>query len=74
MVPEHPAFELHDSLSAVQQVIRSEDLKEGARVRREAQAGLEGQVSAPALAARQPAGTARHAAHQGAAARHPASR
>src|SRR6266480_1231017 len=31
MVPEHPAFELHDSLSAVQKVIRSEDLKEGAR-------------------------------------------
>src|SRR6202047_2361867 len=31
MVAEHPAFELHDSLSAVQKVIRSEDLKEGAR-------------------------------------------
>ena len=31
MVPEHPAFELHDSLDAVQKVIRSEDLKEGAR-------------------------------------------
>jgi len=31
MVAEHQAFELHDSLSAVQQVIRSEDLKEGAR-------------------------------------------
>src|ERR1700693_2409548 len=31
MVPEHEAFELHDSLQAVQQVIRSEDLKEGAR-------------------------------------------
>lgn len=31
MVPEHQAFELHDSLHAVQQVIRSEDLKEGAR-------------------------------------------
>jgi len=31
MVPEHPAFELHDSLHAVQKVIRSEDLKEGAR-------------------------------------------
>ena len=31
MVPEHQAFELHDSLDAVQQVIRSEDLKEGAR-------------------------------------------
>jgi crotonobetainyl-CoA hydratase len=31
MVPEHRAFELHDSLHAVQQVIRSEDLKEGAR-------------------------------------------
>jgi len=29
MVPEHQAFELHDSLSAVQQVIRSEDLREG---------------------------------------------
>src|SRR5665213_3580016 len=31
MVAEHQAFELHDSLNAVQQVIRSEDLKEGAR-------------------------------------------
>ena len=31
VVAEHPAFELHDSLSAVQQVVRSEDLKEGAR-------------------------------------------
>ena len=31
MVPEHAAFELHDSLNAVQKVIRSEDLKEGAR-------------------------------------------
>jgi crotonobetainyl-CoA hydratase len=31
MVPERQAFELHDSLHAVQQVIRSEDLKEGAR-------------------------------------------
>ncbi|HVO48303.1 MAG TPA: enoyl-CoA hydratase-related protein [Steroidobacteraceae bacterium] len=31
MVPEHAAFELHDALSAVQKVIRSEDLKEGAR-------------------------------------------
>src|SRR5215813_4959485 len=31
MVAEHPAFELHDSLAAVQRVIRSEDLKEGAR-------------------------------------------
>src|ERR1700683_326332 len=30
-VPEHQAFELHDGLHAVQQVIRSEDLKEGAR-------------------------------------------
>jgi crotonobetainyl-CoA hydratase len=30
-VPEHQAFELHDCLHAVQQVIRSEDLKEGAR-------------------------------------------
>jgi crotonobetainyl-CoA hydratase len=30
MVPEHEAFELHDSLDAVQRVIRSEDLKEGA--------------------------------------------
>lgn len=28
---EHQAFELHDSLEAVQKVIRSEDLKEGAR-------------------------------------------
>jgi len=31
VVAEHPAFELHDSLSAVQKVLRSEDLKEGAR-------------------------------------------
>jgi crotonobetainyl-CoA hydratase len=31
MVPEHQAFELHDSLHAVQQVIRSADLKEGTR-------------------------------------------
>jgi crotonobetainyl-CoA hydratase len=31
MVAENQAFELHDSLHAVQQVIRSEDLKEGAR-------------------------------------------
>jgi crotonobetainyl-CoA hydratase len=31
MVPEHQAFEVHDALSAVQAVIRSEDLKEGAR-------------------------------------------
>ncbi len=31
MVAEGPAFELHDSLDAVQKVIRSEDLKEGAR-------------------------------------------
>src|ERR1700728_2943175 len=29
MVPEHEAFELHDSLDIVQQVIRSVDLKEG---------------------------------------------
>ncbi len=29
MVAEHAAFELHDSLDAVQRVIRSEDLKEG---------------------------------------------
>jgi crotonobetainyl-CoA hydratase len=29
MVPEHEAFELHDSLDAVQRVIRSDDLKEG---------------------------------------------
>ncbi|MGA2187859.1 MAG: enoyl-CoA hydratase-related protein [Steroidobacteraceae bacterium] len=29
MVPEHEAFELHDSLDLVQRVIRSEDLKEG---------------------------------------------
>ena len=28
---EHQAFELHDSLHAVQKVVRSEDLKEGAR-------------------------------------------
>ena len=31
MLAEHPAFALHDSLEAVQKVIRSEDLKEGAR-------------------------------------------
>ncbi len=31
MVPEHEAFLLHDSLSAVQAVLRSEDLIEGAR-------------------------------------------
>ena len=31
MVAEHPAFELHDAMSAVQKVLRSEDLKEGAR-------------------------------------------
>jgi crotonobetainyl-CoA hydratase len=31
MVPEREAFELHDSLDAVQRVIRSEDLKEGTR-------------------------------------------
>ena len=31
VVAEHQAFALHDSLHAVQQVIRSEDLKEGAR-------------------------------------------
>jgi crotonobetainyl-CoA hydratase len=30
-VSEHQAFEVHDALSAVQRVIRSEDLKEGAR-------------------------------------------
>ena len=29
MIPEHQAFELHDSLDLVQQVIRSDDLKEG---------------------------------------------
>jgi len=31
MIPEHQAFELHDSLDAVQRVIRSDDLKEGTR-------------------------------------------
>ena len=31
MVPEHEAFALHDSLDVVQQVIRSDDLIEGAR-------------------------------------------
>ncbi|MDE2304066.1 MAG: crotonobetainyl-CoA hydratase [Gammaproteobacteria bacterium] len=31
MVPVHEAFELHDSLDAVQRVVRSEDLKEGTR-------------------------------------------
>lgn len=30
-IPEHQAFEVHDALHAVQKVIRSEDLKEGAR-------------------------------------------
>ena len=30
-LPEHEAFELHDSLDLVQRVIRSDDLKEGAR-------------------------------------------
>jgi crotonobetainyl-CoA hydratase len=31
MIPEHQAFEVHDALNAVQRVIRSEDLKEGAK-------------------------------------------
>ena len=31
MVAEHEAFELHDSLDTVQKVLRSDDLKEGAR-------------------------------------------
>jgi crotonobetainyl-CoA hydratase len=31
MVPEHEAFALHDALHAVQRVIQSEDLKEGAQ-------------------------------------------
>lgn len=31
MVPEHEAFALHDSLDLVQRVVRSDDLKEGAR-------------------------------------------
>ena len=31
MVPEHEAFELHDSLDMVQRVVRSEDLLEGTR-------------------------------------------
>jgi crotonobetainyl-CoA hydratase len=31
MLPEHEAFELHDSLDLVQRVIHSEDLKEGTR-------------------------------------------
>jgi len=31
MVPEHESFELHDALSAVQKVLRSDDLLEGAR-------------------------------------------
>jgi crotonobetainyl-CoA hydratase len=31
MVAENPAFEVHDSLDAVQKVIRSDDLKEGAQ-------------------------------------------
>ena len=31
MIAEHPAFEVHDALAAVQKVLRSEDLLEGAR-------------------------------------------
>jgi crotonobetainyl-CoA hydratase len=31
MVSEHEAFEVHDALNAVQKVVRSDDLKEGAR-------------------------------------------
>jgi len=31
VIAEHPAFELHDALAAVQKVLRSEDLLEGAR-------------------------------------------
>jgi crotonobetainyl-CoA hydratase len=31
MIPEHEAFSVHDALHAVQRVIRSEDLKEGAK-------------------------------------------
>ena len=31
VVAEHEAYALHDALSAVQRVLRSEDLKEGAR-------------------------------------------
>ena len=31
MVPENQAFEVHDALEAVQRVMRSEDLQEGAR-------------------------------------------
>jgi crotonobetainyl-CoA hydratase len=31
MVSEHEAFEVHDALHAVQKVINSDDLKEGAR-------------------------------------------
>ena len=31
MIPEHEAFALHDALHAVQRVIQSEDLKEGAQ-------------------------------------------
>jgi crotonobetainyl-CoA hydratase len=30
-VTEHEAFEVHDALNAVQKVVRSDDLKEGAR-------------------------------------------
>jgi hypothetical protein len=30
MVAEHQAFEVHDALDAVQRVVRSDDLKEGA--------------------------------------------
>ena len=46
MVPEHQAFELHDSLDIVQQVIRSDDLEGGyAGVHREAQAALDRPLS-----------------------------
>jgi len=31
MIPQNEAFELHDALGAVQRVLRSEDLLEGAR-------------------------------------------
>jgi crotonobetainyl-CoA hydratase len=40
MVPEHQAFEVHDALAAVQRVVRSEDLKEGARAFTEKRAPL----------------------------------
>ena len=47
MVPEHEAFELHDSLDVVQQVIRSDDLKEGTRAFTEKSASPAGPAAEP---------------------------